>query len=210
MNGMWRIFIHRVGMFGCASLVLGLLPSCAMSSAEKERLRLEELAKANQPPPLFHWDGALAVNGPTSIRIELSEQKAYIYRGGQEAAWTYIASGRGRHATPAGKYRVMEKIQDKHSNRYGVIVDASGDVIDGDATAGKEAIPAGGKFVGAPMPYWMRLTGYGIGMHAGHIPNPGHPASHGCLRLPRDLAAKLFEVVDVGTEVTVHGTMPRS
>ena len=103
----------------------------------------------------------------------------------------------------------MEKQQHKSSNRYGVIVNAAGEVVDGSATAGRERIPAGGRFVGAPMPYWMRLTGYGIGMHAGPIPNPGMPASHGCIRLPQDLAARLFEVVDVGTKVTIRGSAPR-
>ncbi len=185
-----------------------LLPSCAMN-ARLEKQRQEELAKAQLPPPLFEWNDALQASGPTTIRIELAEQKAYISRGGQQQAWTYLASGRSSHATPTGTFWVMEKQQHKSSNRYGVIVNAAGEVVDGSATAGRERIPAGGRFVGAPMPYWMRLTGYGIGMHAGPIPNPGMPASHGCIRLPQDLAARLFEVVDVGTKVTIRGSAPR-
>ena len=55
----------------------------------------------------------------------------------------------------------------------------------------------------APMPYWMRLTSYGIGMHAGVIPKPGEAASHGCIRLPKDLAPRVFDVVKVGTPVTI-------
>jgi lipoprotein-anchoring transpeptidase ErfK/SrfK len=53
------------------------------------------------------------------------------------------------------------------------------------------------------MPYWMRLTSYGIGMHAGVIPKPGEAASHGCIRLPKPLAPILFEVVKEGTPVTI-------
>ena len=53
------------------------------------------------------------------------------------------------------------------------------------------------------MPYWMRLTSYGIGMHAGIIPKPGEAASHGCIRLPKELAPVLFESVNVGTPVTI-------
>jgi lipoprotein-anchoring transpeptidase ErfK/SrfK len=40
-------------------------------------------------------------------------------------------------------------------------------------------------------------------MHAGVIPKPGEAASHGCIRLPRSLAPKLFDVVKVGTTVTI-------
>ena len=53
------------------------------------------------------------------------------------------------------------------------------------------------------MPFWMRLTGYGIGMHAGIIPEPGQPASHGCIRLPHNIAPLLFHAVKVGTPVTI-------
>jgi lipoprotein-anchoring transpeptidase ErfK/SrfK len=58
------------------------------------------------------------------------------------------------------------------------------------------------------MPYWMRLTGDGVGMHAGAIPQPGYPASHGCIRLPVVMAARLYDVVDVGTKVVVTHDAP--
>jgi hypothetical protein len=53
------------------------------------------------------------------------------------------------------------------------------------------------------MPYWMRLTSYGIGMHGGLIPEPGKPASHGCIRLPKQFVPLLYEAVDIGTPVTI-------
>lgn len=189
-----------------AAVLGGGLSSCASSAKKKA----EELAKANQPPPLYAWDDTVTVTGPTAIRIELSEQKAYIYRGAnaQPTAWTYLASGTSSHRTPTGTFWVMEKQADKSSNRYGVVVNSAGNVVNWDAKAGRSHVPAGGRFVGAPMPYWMRLTGYGIGMHAGQIPVPGKPASHGCIRLPAELAAKLFDVVDVGTKVTIAGQAP--
>jgi lipoprotein-anchoring transpeptidase ErfK/SrfK len=64
-------------------------------------------------------------------------------------------------------------------------------------------VPSGGSFVGAKMPYWMRLTGNGVGMHAGYIPNPGSPASHGCVRMPYDMVTKLYSIAPVGTPVTI-------
>lgn len=42
-----------------------------------------------------------------------------------------------------------------------------------------------------------------VGMHAGYL--PGYPASHGCVRMPRDVAARFFERVQIGTPVTLVG-----
>jgi lipoprotein-anchoring transpeptidase ErfK/SrfK len=47
----------------------------------------------------------------------------------------------------------------------------------------------------------QRIDRFGIAMHAGNL--PGYPASHGCVRLPRQFAAKLFQVTDVGTPVMI-------
>ena len=49
----------------------------------------------------------------------------------------------------------------------------------------------------------MRLTSYGIGRHGGLIPQPGEPASHGCIRLPHEFVPVLFDNVRVGTPVRI-------
>ena len=51
------------------------------------------------------------------------------------------------------------------------------------------------------MPFMQRIDEYGIALHAGF--NPGQPASHGCVRLPKDFAKKLYAVTDVGTPVLI-------
>lgn len=51
------------------------------------------------------------------------------------------------------------------------------------------------------MPYFMRLNGSGYGMHEGYVPS--YPASHGCIRLPRKAARRLFKEAAVGTYVTI-------
>jgi len=51
------------------------------------------------------------------------------------------------------------------------------------------------------MPFYMRLSGQPFGMHAGYL--PGYPASHGCIRMPRDKAALFFRNVIVGTPVRI-------
>jgi ankyrin repeat protein len=52
------------------------------------------------------------------------------------------------------------------------------------------------------MPYFMRLSCLDFGMHEGVVPN--HPASHGCIRLPADVARKFFSEIPVGTLVSVQ------
>lgn len=152
--------------------------------------------------PLYVWHGAGQL-GPVRVTIDLSEQKAYIFRNSQNVAWTYVATGRSGFKTPTGTFRISEKVVNKRSNRYGRIIDSNGNTVHSDAQIGVHRIPSGGRFVGASMPYWMRLTGNGVGMHAGRIPHPGSPASHGCVRLPYDMAATIYALAPTGTQVTI-------
>jgi len=152
--------------------------------------------------PLYVWHGA-AQPGSLRVTIDLSQQKAYIFRNSENIGWSYVATGRSGYNTPTGTFRISEKIVDKRSNRYGSIVSSSGNTVRSGATAGVHSVPSGGRFVGAKMPYWMRLTGSGIGMHAGAIPHPGSPASHGCIRMPYSLVSKLYAIAPVGTPVTI-------
>jgi lipoprotein-anchoring transpeptidase ErfK/SrfK len=65
----------------------------------------------------------------------------------------------------------------------------------------QKAVKHRSNLYGSSMPYMQRLTWDGIALHAG--PNPGFPASHGCVRLPAAFAKKLFEVTGIGTTVVV-------
>jgi L,D-transpeptidase catalytic domain len=155
-----------------------------------------------RPERILHkWydDGG---EGKVSIRISLSDQIAEFKRGGRDIGWCYVATGKEGHSTRPGSYSITEKIEDKYSNIYGWLEDEAGNVTDGDAKAGQK-VPKGMVYVPAPMPYWMRLTSYGVGMHGGLIPEPGEPASHGCIRMPKAFVATLFDAVKVGTPVTI-------
>ncbi len=142
-------------------------------------------------------------DGPMRVKLDLSEQTAYFYKGNVVVGRSRVATGKGKHRTPTGTFSITEKIVDKRSNLYGKIYDKNGILVNGDADTRKHSPPPGGKYVGAAMPYWMRLTSYGIGMHVGPIPNPGQPASHGCIRMPRQMAKILFENVEIGTPVKI-------
>lgn len=147
----------------------------------------------------WHDDGG---PGKISVRISLSDQIAEFERGGREIGWCYVATGKEGHGTAPGSYSITEKIEDKYSNHYGWIEDEFGNVTDGDAKP-SDRVPKGMVYVPAPMPFWMRITSYGIGMHGGLIPEPGKPASHGCIRMPKEFAPILFDAVNVGTPVTI-------
>jgi lipoprotein-anchoring transpeptidase ErfK/SrfK len=155
-----------------------------------------------QAPVLYQWY-AVGLSGEPSIVIDLTAQRAEVYLGGQQAGWTVVATGKEGYGTPAGDYTILEKLVDKHSTLYGRIVDAAGNTVNADADARRHSPPPGGRFLSAPMPYWMRLTWRGIGMHAGPIPRPGSTASHGCIRFPRPFAIQLYQMVRIGTPVRI-------
>ncbi len=140
--------------------------------------------------------------GEVDVEIDLSDQIATVNRGGREIGWCYVATGIEGRATSPGTYKVTEKIVDKHSNRYGWIENEYGEVTDNDASPGDPLEP-GERYMPAPMPYWQRLTDYGIGMHIGKIPQPGEPASHGCIRMPEEFVPTFYNKTKIGTPVKI-------
>jgi hypothetical protein len=140
----------------------------------------------------------------TSVEIDLVEQTAYLLRDGRPVLASPISSGRYGHLTKNGSFKVLEKERTHYSSMYGKIVDARGNTIVADADADMR-VPPGGKFIPAPMHYFMRFTG-ADGMHAGYL--PGYPASHGCVRMPEQYAIAFFNSISVGTPVTVFGRTP--
>jgi hypothetical protein len=182
-------------LFAFSGCVVALLTSsCAVPSEPPPPPRKAER-------PLYQWydDGG---EGKVTIRISLTDQIADIRRGDRDIGWCFVATGKEGHATRPGTYPITEKIVDKYSNAYGWFEDEFGNVTNGDAKASQK-VPEGMVYVPAPMPYWMRLTNYGIGMHGGLIPEPGKPASHGCIRMPKEFVPLLFDVVKVGTPVVI-------
>jgi lipoprotein-anchoring transpeptidase ErfK/SrfK len=143
---------------------------------------------------------------PLQVEIDLQQQRAFLIRGRQLLLESPISSGRYGHLTETGSFKVIEKEMNHHSSIYGKIVDANGNTIVADADVDMR-VPSGGKFVPAPMRYFMRFH-EADGLHAGYL--PGYPASHGCVRMPEQLAIAFFNAVDVGTPVTVFGRTPKS
>lgn len=57
---------------------------------------------------------------------------------------------------------------------------------------------------GLAMPCFMRLTRDGIGLHGGPVFR--EPNSHGCIRLPQDVCAAIFDKIRLGTSVRIVAT----
>jgi hypothetical protein len=111
--------------------------------------------------------------GPMQIVISINQQKLHLYSDGKEVADTLVATGVPTLPTPTGVFSVIGKERFHRSNIYS----------------------------GAPMPFMQRITWSGVALHEGE--NIGHPASHGCIRMPREFAMKLFGVTRVGVRVII-------
>lgn len=117
-------------------------------------------------PGRFEWLSEPAAGSRITVVVSLPQQMAHVYADGVRVARSTISSGKPGHETPTGTFPILEKRRKHFSNLYN----------------------------NAPMPFMQRLTWDGIALHAGAI--PGHPASHGCVRLPHAFAAKLFELTE--------------
>ncbi len=175
-----------------------------MMSSEAPPQGLQASQQAAQGPApkdnISYWSGDRG-NGPARIRIVLSEQTAYFFRGDVLVGKSWLSTGDENHRTPTGSFRIIQKDKHHKSSRYGAFVDSMGNVIEGDVDNKKDPVPKGLHYEGASMTNFMRLTNEGVGMHAGFL--PGYAASHGCIRMPEAMSEKFFDNVVLGTPVTV-------
>ncbi|MBU6301300.1 MAG: L,D-transpeptidase family protein [Verrucomicrobia bacterium] len=161
-------------------------------------------AKKTEDSPIedsvSYWEGD-SVTGPARIVIDVSDQRAYFYKGSQLVGVSKVSSGRDGFDTPQGDFKIIQKNKDHRSNLYGNYLWPNGEIAMKDIDVTKDKKPAGSRFEGSSMPYFMRFAN-GVGMHGGYL--PGFAASHGCVRMPTHMAATFFRNVEAGTPVTVR------
>ncbi|MEO8352536.1 MAG: L,D-transpeptidase family protein, partial [Chthoniobacteraceae bacterium] len=93
-----------------------------------------------------YWDGD-GVPGSSSIAINLSEQRAYFYKGGELVGISVISSGREEYGTPTGNYKITQKDLNHTSSLYGNYVDAqTGEVVVADVDTRKDKRPPGTRY----------------------------------------------------------------
>ena len=126
-------------------------------------------------PGEFAWDAEAAAEarGPATVVVNLRSRTLSVYRQGVEIGRSSILYGFDAHTTPLGTFPVKQKKRDHTSNIYN-----------------------------APMPHMLRLTDDGVALHGSA--NMGNDrATHGCIGLPREFAALLFDHVGVGDQVVI-------
>src|SRR5215831_11164513 len=170
-------------------IIAGALPICAsallLCCASPGQAQHSSSAAGNALMGATLWDathtGATPMDvthvgvsgGPVMAIVALSQQRITVYGANGPILRAPVSSGRPGYETPAGIYSVIQKEAEHYSNLYD---DAS-------------------------MPFMQRMTWSGIALHAGVV--PGHPASHGCVRMPYTFAEQLFGLTKIGMRVVV-------
>jgi L,D-transpeptidase catalytic domain len=111
--------------------------------------------------------------GPLEIFVSIDQQRLHFYSGGVHIADEPVATGVPGHLTPLGIFDVIQRDRYHHSNIYD----------------------------NAPMPFMERITWSGVALHEGV--GLGHQASHGCIRMPHDFAARLWMLPTMGMRVII-------
>ena len=110
---------------------------------------------------------------PIMAIVSLRNQRITVYDANGWILRAPVSSGQKGRETPAGIFSVIQKNAEHYSNLYD----------------------------DAYMPHMQRITWSGIALHGGLL--PGYPASHGCVRMPFDFAARLFDATRLGMRVIV-------
>jgi lipoprotein-anchoring transpeptidase ErfK/SrfK len=111
--------------------------------------------------------------GPLQIFVSIDQQKLHFYSDGVHVEDEPVATGVPAHPTPMGVFSVIQRDRYHHSNIYS----------------------------NAPMPFMERITWSGVALHEGV--GLGHRASHGCIRMPHDFAARLWTLKTMGMRVII-------
>jgi lipoprotein-anchoring transpeptidase ErfK/SrfK len=172
----------------------------------KDSQSSQKVQKPNAPAVIFAPVLEKATGENLSVVIMLGKQRAYLKVDNEIAIDSPVSTGKRVGMTPPGNYIVVQKNKDHRSNLYGSFIDAEGRTVRSGVSARRDVAPSGASFVGAPMKWFMRLgkdpMDYSaMGMHAGDL--PGYPASHGCIRLPAQIARKIFLKAPVGMPVCI-------
>ena len=122
----------------------------------------------------WFWDESAAPQaGKLVITVDLDARVISAFRDGHEIGTAVVLVGTQEHPTPLGSFPILTKERNNVSEKYN----------------------------NAPMPFTLRLTWEGIAIHGSPVMN-GY-ASHGCIGVPDEFAAKLFAAAKRGDRVII-------
>jgi hypothetical protein len=192
-----RILMTGLSLFRSA-IALSIVALCAGCTEMETAPTPTQSAVAPTPiPGYWHGDG---VTGAAKIIVNITFQRAYFYKGKQLVGESTVSTGKKGFGTPPGHYQVLSKDKDHVSSVFGDYVDDFGNVTKSNIDSRKDPCPRGSHYDGARMPYAMFFRG-GYAMHQGYV--PPYAASHGCIRIPKEMADIFFNNTPVGTPVVV-------
>ncbi|MEM6911619.1 MAG: L,D-transpeptidase [Verrucomicrobiota bacterium] len=131
----------------------------------------------------FDFDPPVASPSSASqvkVHISTGAQRIYVTEGEKVLLASPVSVGRATSPTPPGLHRITSKTKERR--RFG--------------EPGR----------GYPMTYWMSFYSPAYGMHWGFV--KPYPCTAGCVRLPLNTARKTFNLVQVGTPVSVASRQP--
>lgn len=134
----------------------------------------------------------------TKILVNISKQRIKLLVNDKVAIDAPATTGRKYKNTPKGTFKITEKIKDKRSTIFGKIYKNGKLVYKGD----RRKYKGKGRYEGALLKNWMRLTSSGIGIHGSSYIHR-FPKSNGCIRVPYNIVSKIFQKVGKGTTVKV-------
>ena len=137
-------------------------------------LAAAKVSSASAKPSSSPTKSAGADNSrPLFVVVSLNDEHIRVYDDHGLVTSSIISTGVPGHPTPKGVFTIL----------------------------GRERFHASNLYSGAPMPYMQRVTWSGVAMHVGVV--TGHPASHGCIRLPAAFAVKLWGMTKIGERVVI-------
>ena len=124
----------------------------------------------------------LEAKAEKTIMVSIGQQMMWAFKGDQVVVSSYVSTGRAGFDTPLGTYAILSKIPSQ--TMEGVI---------------------GGEYYNVPdVPWVMYFTNGGHALHGTYWhSNFGTPMSHGCVNLPMDVAAWLYDWAPIGTPVLI-------
>lgn len=127
----------------------------------------------------------LGNGGAKQLVVDVSDQWLYVYEGGELVMTSPVSTGRDDFNTPVGTHRVIWK--------------AALRTMKGTSLGETWEVP--------DVPHAMYLTNTGVALHGTYWHSSfgsGVRLSHGCVNLPLDVAAVLYDWAGIGTAVVVQ------
>lgn len=134
------------------------------------------------------------------VKVSTALQRAYVMEGERPLLIMPVSVGSAATPTPEGEFRILRKRARHRAGDHGHA--RSGDQVE---RVFRRETPPGWSFTGTPLPYWCEFAP-GHGFHTGWIKHL--PCTDGSIRMHENLAPKFFELVRVGTPVSIRRTQP--